>query len=169
MACTAEHTVVPLVSHTDNLCNQVSNAELHSCCEVGAEIKAAFEPLTLLMGEVLDGKVHEVALSYCLTGSPCALAKSEPDSPMWDVWEINPIHPIVTDLQEKAVDGMYDKLVETRICVMFDASLLMATANHNEPLRLLQLSVLERCASVHPGSLVGGKKYKMAKSFLVTT
>jgi len=110
------------------------------------EVKAEFEPLCTVMKEVLGDKVEKVIVGTRVVDSPCVLVTTEHgwsanmerimkaqalrDSSMTSymvskkTMELNPKHPIMVELKNKASADKSDKTVKDLVWLLFDTSLL---------------------------------------------
>jgi len=119
------------------------------------EAKAKFEGLCKVMKEILDKKVEKVVVSNRLVSSPCCIVTSQygwsanmerimkaqalrDTSTMGYMaakkhLEINPEHPIVNTLKEKADVDKNDKAVKDLCLLLFETSLLASGFSLEDP------------------------------------
>jgi len=119
------------------------------------ENKAKFENLCKVMKEILDKKVEKVVVSNRLVTSPCCIVTSQygwsanmerimkaqalrDTSTMGYMsakkhLEVNPDHPIVKSLGEKAEADKNDKSVKDLVLLLFETSLLISGFSLEDP------------------------------------
>merc|ERR1719357_1338682 len=119
------------------------------------EDKAKFENLCKLMKEILDKKVEKVTVSNRLVSSPCCIVTStygwtanmerimkaqalRDNSTMGYMMakkhlEINPDHPIVETLRQKADLDKNDKAVKDLVILLFETALLSSGFSLDDP------------------------------------
>nr|XP_054098637.1 heat shock protein HSP 90-beta-like [Callithrix jacchus] len=119
------------------------------------ESKAKFENLCKLMKEILDKKVEKVTVSIRLVSSPCCIVTStygwtanreqimkaqalRDNSTMGYMMakkhlEINPDHPIVETLWQKAEADKNDKAVKDLVVLLFETTLLSSGFSLEDP------------------------------------
>jgi molecular chaperone HtpG len=119
------------------------------------ENKAQFEGLCKVMKEILDKKVEKVTVSNRLVASPCCIVTSQygwsanmerimkaqalRDSSTMGYMaakkhlEINPDHPIVKSLKDKADADKNDKSVKDLVCLLYETSLLASGFSLEDP------------------------------------
>ena len=119
------------------------------------ESKAKFENLCKLMKEILDKKVEKVTISNRLMLSPCCIVTStygwtanmerimkaqalRDNSTMGYMMakkhlEINPDHPIVETLWQKAEADKNDKAVKDLVVLLFETALLSSGFSLEDP------------------------------------
>uniref|UniRef100_A0A2K6LN75 Histidine kinase/HSP90-like ATPase domain-containing protein n=1 Tax=Rhinopithecus bieti TaxID=61621 RepID=A0A2K6LN75_RHIBE len=117
--------------------------------------KAKFENLCKLMKEILDKKVEKVTISSRLVSSPCCIVTStyswtanmEQIMKAQALWvnstmgymmakkhlEINPDHPIVETLQQKAEADKNDKAVKDLVVLPLETALLSSGFSLEDP------------------------------------
>jgi molecular chaperone HtpG len=119
------------------------------------EDKAKFEGLCKVMKSVLDNKVEKVTVSNRLVDSPCCIVTSQYG---WSAnmerimkaqalrdtttmgymagkkhLEINPDHPIIENLRQKAEADKNDKAVKDLVILLYETSLLSSGFSLDEP------------------------------------
>jgi len=119
------------------------------------ENKAQFEGLCKVMKEILDKKVEKVTVSNRLVASPCCIVTSQygwsanmerimkaqalRDSSTMGYMaakkhlEINPDHPILKSLKDKADADKNDKSVKDLVCLLYETSLLASGFSLEDP------------------------------------
>jgi molecular chaperone HtpG len=119
------------------------------------EAKAKFEGLCKVMKDILDKKVEKVIVSNRLVDSPCCIVTSQygwtanmerimkaqalRDSSTMGYMaakkhlEINPTHPIVESLRQKADADKNDKSVKDLVMLLFETSLLSSGFSLEDP------------------------------------
>ncbi|TRY60424.1 hypothetical protein DNTS_007181 [Danionella cerebrum] len=119
------------------------------------EDKAKFESLCKLMKEILDKKVEKVTVSNRLVSSPCCIVTStygwtanmerimkaqalRDNSTMGYMMakkhlEINPDHPIMETLRQKAEADKNDKAVKDLVILLFETALLSSGFSLDDP------------------------------------
>ncbi|XP_076127755.1 heat shock protein HSP 90-alpha 1-like [Alosa pseudoharengus] len=119
------------------------------------ELNTKFENLCKIMKDILDKKVEKVAVSNRLVASPCCIVTStygwtanmerimksqalRDHSTMGYMTakkhlEINPVHPIIETLREKAEADKNDKAVKDLVILLFETSLLSSGFTLEDP------------------------------------
>ena len=119
------------------------------------EAKAKFENLCKVIKDILDKKVEKVTVSNRLTSSPCVVVTSQHgwsanmerimkaqalrDSSTMGYMaakkhlEINPTHPIIRSLNEKATSDANDRSLKDLVFLMYETALLTSGFSIDEP------------------------------------
>ena len=119
------------------------------------EDKAKFEPLCKVMKDILDKKVEKVVVSNRLVESPCCIVTSQygwtanmerimkaqalrDTSTMGYMTakkhlEINPDHPVMETLRQKAEADKHDKAVKDLVMLLYETALLSSGFTLEDP------------------------------------
>ncbi|KAG8011184.1 Heat shock protein HSP 90-alpha 1 [Nibea albiflora] len=119
------------------------------------ELKNKFENLCKIMKDILDKKIEKVTVSNRLVSSPCCIVTStygwtanmerimksqalRDNSTMGYMTakkhlEINPMHPIIETLREKAEADKNDKAVKDLVILLFETALLSSGFTLEDP------------------------------------
>ncbi|XP_069049308.1 heat shock protein HSP 90-alpha 1 [Lepisosteus oculatus] len=119
------------------------------------ELKDKFESLCKIMKDILDKKIEKVAVSNRLVSSPCCIVTStygwtanmerimksqalRDNSTMGYMTakkhlEINPEHPIIETLRQKAEADKNDKAVKDLVILLFETALLSSGFSLDDP------------------------------------
>ncbi|XP_072558637.1 heat shock protein HSP 90-alpha 1 [Paramormyrops kingsleyae] len=119
------------------------------------ELKSKFENLCKIMKDILEKKIEKVVVSNRLVSSPCCIVTStygwtanmerimksqalRDNSTMGYMTakkhlEINPLHPIVETLREKAEVDKNDKAVKDLVILLFETALLSSGFTLDDP------------------------------------
>uniref|UniRef100_A0A6Q2YYC9 Heat shock protein 90, alpha (cytosolic), class B member 1 n=1 Tax=Esox lucius TaxID=8010 RepID=A0A6Q2YYC9_ESOLU len=148
--------VLYMTEPIDEYCvQQLKEFEGKSLVSVTKEDKTKFENLCKLMKEILDKKVEKVTVSNRLVSSPCCIVTStygwtanmerimkaqalRDNSTMGYMMakkhlEINPDHPIVETLRQKADLDKNDKAVKDLVILLFETALLSSGFSLDDP------------------------------------
>uniref|UniRef100_A0A672K0L4 Heat shock protein HSP 90-alpha 1 n=1 Tax=Sinocyclocheilus grahami TaxID=75366 RepID=A0A672K0L4_SINGR len=119
------------------------------------DLKAKYENVCKIMKDILDKKIEKVTVSNRLVASPCCIVTStygwtanmerimksqalRDNSTMGYMTakkhlEINPVHPIVETLREKAETDKNDKAVKDLVILLFETALLSSGFTLEDP------------------------------------
>uniref|UniRef100_A0A9J8BHV8 Heat shock protein 90, alpha (cytosolic), class A member 1, tandem duplicate 2 n=1 Tax=Cyprinus carpio carpio TaxID=630221 RepID=A0A9J8BHV8_CYPCA len=119
------------------------------------DLKAKYENLCKIMKDILDKKIEKVTVSNRLVASPCCIVTStygwtanmerimksqalRDNSTMGYMTakkhlEINPVHPIVETLRDKAEADKNDKAVKDLVILLFETALLSSGFTLEDP------------------------------------
>uniref|UniRef100_A0AAY5KH55 Histidine kinase/HSP90-like ATPase domain-containing protein n=1 Tax=Esox lucius TaxID=8010 RepID=A0AAY5KH55_ESOLU len=119
------------------------------------ELKTTFENLCKIMKDILDKKIEKVTVSNRLVSSPCCIVTStygwtanmerimksqalRDNSTMGYMTakkhlEINPTHPIIETLREKAEADKNDKAVKDLVILLFETALMSSGFTLDDP------------------------------------
>uniref|UniRef100_A0A672S0U6 Heat shock protein HSP 90-beta-like n=1 Tax=Sinocyclocheilus grahami TaxID=75366 RepID=A0A672S0U6_SINGR len=154
--CKRGFEVLYMTEPIDEYCiQQLKDFDGKSLVSVTKEDKAKFENLCKLMKEILDKKVEKVTVSNRLVSSPCCIVTStygwtanmerimkaqalRDNSTMGYMMakkhlEINPDHPIMETLRQKADADKNDKAVKDLVILLFETALLSSGFSLDDP------------------------------------